>query len=355
LNTIELAGRSTDLARVAKFAVEEGQGVLRCEALQPRMLKAGWAKVSYALLGRLLVAAIACFGPLLAVAFSPFSNGQLVVTGAFAFELCAKTALISGALFGGAELWLRSRPRSPRKSRWRNLVAALLTCAGAAAWVGFERPPAAAVMAVEASLLALIALWGARPPAGSTDDVALDRELSVQRPSRRGLASAVALGVIWAVLALASTQTWEAAAYMGAAFLAAGLCLAALETRRDAIAAVWNAAFWKALASAFGAAALTGAVITMCFAPAFGLAYGACVALTFAAVVFLWLGGTDALFYVLLRLHLAAEGTFPLRSRELMNRGVSARLMKRVGPGYAFVHWDLATRLLEAPRARHAP
>jgi hypothetical protein len=141
---------------------------------------------------------------------------------------------------------------------------------------------------------------------------------------------------------------------MGGSFAAVGLLLAALRTRRDTIAIVWNAAFWKALRSAYLAAALTVAVVTACFAPAFGLFYGACVALTFGAIVFLWLGGTDAIYYALMRLHLAAEGTLPLRSQALMSRAVSARLMKRVGGGYAFVHWELAARLLDAPQTRSA-
>jgi serine/threonine-protein kinase len=355
LKAIAQDQRTADLVRVARLAVAEGQDVLRCEALQPRMLKAGWSKLSYALLGRMGVAAIACFGPLLAVAYSPFSNGDLVVTEAFAFELSAKSTLVSGLSFGVVALLLRSSFGSRNTSRWVNALAGLLTFAAAALWVGIHRPPAAAVMAVEASLLALIALWWARPPISSVnDDVALDRDLRFQLPSSRGLVFAGLLGAIWAVLALASTQTFRAAAYMGGSFAAVGLLLAALRTRRDTIAIVWNAAFWKALRSAYLAAALTVAVVTACFAPAFGLFYGACVALTFGAIVFLWLGGTDAIYYALMRLHLAAEGTLPLRSQALMSRAVSARLMKRVGGGYAFVHWELAARLLDAPQTRSA-
>jgi hypothetical protein len=139
---------------------------------------------------------------------------------------------------------------------------------------------------------------------------------------------------------------------MGGSFAAVGLLLAAMKTRRDTIATIWNAAFWKAVRSAYVAAALTVAVVTSGFGPSFGYQYGACVAFTFGAIAFLWLGGTDAIYYVLMRLHLAAEGTLPLRSRQLMNRAVSARIMKRVGAGYAFVHWKLAARLLDAPAKR---
>lgn len=349
LRTVGEAEGTADLLRVARLAVVEGQWVLRCEALQPRMLRARWTKVSYALLSRLVVAAIACFGPILAVGYSPFSNGGLDVSLTFALELSLKSTVLCGLLFGVATLFSSSRTASRNASRLVNALAATLAFGGAAAWVGVGRPPAAAVMALEATLLGLIAVWGARPPTSSvSDDVTLDRDLRFRLPSSRGVLFASILGALWALLALASTQTWHAAAYMGGSFAAVGLLLASMKTLRETITTVWNSAFWKALRSAYLAAALTVVVVTAGFAPAFGYRYGACVALTFGAIVFLWLGGTDGINYVLLRLHMASEGTLPFRSHQLMNRAVSARLMKRVGGGYAFVHWKLATRLLDA-------
>jgi len=349
LSAIARSQRPADLIRVARLAVTEGQGVIRCEALQPRMLRAMWAKVSYALLGRLVVASIACFGPLLAVAYSPIPNGELVVTPRFALELSAKSALMAGVLFAAAALATGLRWGSRRASRWVNGIAAVLTLGGTATWVGIDRPPAAAIMGLEAAMLALFVLWGARAGASMVnDDVTLDRDLSFRLPSSRGALFAGLLGALWAILVLVATRTLVATAYMGGAFAAAGLLLAAMKTRRDTIAAAWNAAFWKALRSACVAAALTVAVVTVGFGPSFGFAYGACVALTFGSVVFLWLGGTDAILYVIMRLLMAVEGTLPLGSRELMTRAVSARIMKQVGPGYAFLHWKLADRLLES-------
>lgn len=347
LKAVGDARRVARLIGLARLAVVEGQGVVRCEALQPRMLRATWTRVAYVLFSRLLVSGVACFGPLLAVIFSPFPNGGLDTTPAFAIELSLKSTLVSGGLFGMVALLQTSFSSLRSVTGWLNGLAGVLALVGAAAWVGIGRPPAAAVMALEATLLSLIVLWGARPGVSSVhDDVALDRDLGFRRPSVQGSVCACLFGGLWAVFGYFGSRSWTAAMHMGVSFAVVGFLLAGMKTRRDTIAIVWNGAFWRALRGAHLAAGLTIAVVTAAFGPSFGMGYSAFVALTFGAVVLLWVGGTDAIYYVIMRLLLAAEGTVPLRTRELMERAVSARIMKRVGGGYAFLHSELAARLL---------
>jgi hypothetical protein len=385
------------LSALAKNMQERSITVVQPEELQSSWLRTDGQRWLYAFASRLM--ATVCWAVpwwLMTLVICPKFRPLAVETGAFMFLMILVFGSVAG-LFSGIRLTGTNRITDRRSGWWlwaAELVAHIAAGAGALAvttpwffestcrllWdyetgtVPYSSSVLGAVLGFRYGITFGL-LWSARGAMSSADDdIKLSRSFTFSfrtawRGARSGGLVGFIIGALLALLGIGLTweQTWKGmgnlhfivahivgglailiVAVVGALCLALVFALFSLLVARqlpvtDQPGRGWYRTLIRATFSGAGFGILFGA-IALCFyltKPYPAAFYPAMVAVAWALPGFMFYGGFDLVFALTLRVLLALSRTLPWKLREFFEQGCHLTFLRRIGPGYMFIHREL--------------
>lgn len=333
------------LRRAAILLRRSGKTLLLLEDVQPSWLESSRDRTLYVVVTRPIAATLFAASIVLAMGLSPIDNAGFHTSLAFSLRLAATTAVVLTTVYSiDALVRFRRPPPSSSSIPWR-LARALLCGAIAGAVIGGvaylgEGHRITFDIGVQCGLLGALVLGLSRKFGGDPT-----REVSTVERMHWALRNftfrRVALLALFAATMFfvkRSDDGTRAAAYD--AFTVGLLGLGILGFRTEALEEklVPNIGILLTARNAALAFIATFVAATAVFGVSYGLAYGACVALTLGVVMSLWLGGVDVINHYVLRLFLHRRNALRLRATEKFDVAVRLGLMRRVGSGFMFMH-----------------
>lgn len=344
------------LRRAAELLRRSGSTLLLIEDVQPSWLAEGRDRLLYVLITRAIASVLFAGSIILAMGLSPIDNGGFQTSVAFSARLAALTAVVLATMYSlDALRRFRQPARPPAHIAWR-VARALASGAIAGAMIGGaiylqERHHVVFVIGVQCGVLGALVLGLSRRTGGDvTHDVTTieqvrwsPRHFTVRRLGLLALSAAAMF------FAKRQDDGLRAATYDALTVLVLGLGLLGFRAEAVQRKLIPNIGIRLTARNAIFAFAATFIAMTGLFGISYGLGYGACVALTLATVMSLWLGGIDVINHYVLRLFLHSRDVLRFRATETFDVAVRLGLMRRVGSGFMFMHGLLLEHFASSP------